>query len=54
MHARIRRLALAASLAVLGSVVHLPQASAATGDYQQVLDVTFPTRPDAWLSLIHI
>lgn len=50
MHARIRRLALAASLAVLGSVVHLPQASAATGDYQQVLDVTFPTRPDAWFS----
>ena len=38
------------SLAALLVTLLPGAASADGGDYQQVLDVTFPTRPDAWFS----
>ena len=44
-------LLLASLLAALAPLATVPAAAAASsGDYQQVLDVTFPTRPDAWFS----
>ena len=51
MSARRARILLATVLAVASLSATVPAASAApSGDYQQVLDITFPTRPDAWFS----
>ena len=50
MSVRRHVLLLAGLLAALAPLGAVPAASAATGNYQQVLDVTFPTRPDAWFS----